>query len=134
MTDAERDRIAETILSRTRAFEHAERSRDAERTISFMAPDFFMYNDGIRIRYDSIAASIRRTMSAFKYFEPGFDNVEVRVLGPDAAVVAFTFRDSIVTMSDQIMRFTGPTTLVWERRDGDWLIVYADADHYPVSP
>jgi predicted enzyme related to lactoylglutathione lyase len=26
----------------------------------------------------------------------------------------------------------GPTTLVWERRGDDWLIVYADADHYPV--
>jgi hypothetical protein len=28
------------------------------------------------------------------------------------------------------LSFTGPTTLVWARRDTDWLIVYADSDHY----
>ena len=67
-----------------------------------------------------------------RHFEPGFADVEVGVLGPNAAFVSFTFNDSIVMASGETLRFTGPTTLVWERRGSDWLIVYADADHYAV--
>ncbi|NIM49131.1 MAG: DUF4440 domain-containing protein [Gemmatimonadales bacterium] len=131
LSEAERAAIAAAVNSATHAFEAAERARDAERTIAHLAPDFYMYNDGVRVFYDSVVASIRRTMETFQHFEPGFANVAVRVLGPDAALVSFTFHDSIVTTAGQTLRFTGPTTLVWERRGADWLIVYADADHYP---
>ena len=69
-----------------------------------------------------------------QHFEPGFAEVEVRVLGHDAALVSLTFRDSIITASGDLLQFQGPTTLIWERLEGQWRLVYADADHYPVSP
>ncbi len=62
LSEAERSAIEASVDSATRAFQAAERARDAERTIA-----------------------------------------------------------------------TGPTTLVWQRRGADWLIIFADADHYPVT-
>jgi hypothetical protein len=94
LTDAERAAIAASADSATRAFESAERALDAERVIAHLAPEFYMYNDGVRSEYDSVAASIRRTLGTFQHFEPGFTAVEVIVLGRDGAVVSFTFRDS----------------------------------------
>lgn len=129
----ERAAVVAAVDSAVRAFEAAERARDVERTISHLAPDFYMYTDGVRTSYDSVVASIRNSMPTFDHFEPGFASVEVVALGPNAALTSMTFHDSIVTTSGELLRFTGPTTLVWERREGDWLIVYADADHYPVQ-
>lgn len=132
LSETERLAIAASVDSATRSFEAAERARDAEGVIAHLAPDFYMYGDGVRSGYDSVAASIRGTMESFQDFEPGFHDVEVIVLGRDAAVVSMTFRDSITTASGETLQFRGPTTLVWERRGADWLIVYADADHYAV--
>lgn len=132
LSDAERTAVAAAVDSATRAFEAAERAQHADHVIRHLAPDFYMYNDGVRTSYDSVVASIRRTMGTFQHFEPGFADVAVRVLGRDAALVSLTFHDSIVTTAGETLRFTGPTTLVWERRGADWLIIYADADHYPV--
>ncbi len=133
LSEADRTAIAAEVDSATRAFQAAERARDPERTIAHLAPDFSMYNDGVRTSYDAVVESISATMGTFQHFEPRWSDLIVRVLGPNAAVVSFTFRDSIVTESGDILRFTGPTTLVWERRGTDWLIVFADADPYPVE-
>lgn len=130
LSNAERQTIAASVDSATRAFESAERALDAERVIAHLAPDFYMYTDGVRSDYDSVVASIRRTLGTFQHFEPGFADVEVIVLGRDGAVVSFTFRDSITAASGETLQFRGPTTLVWQRRGNDWLITYADADHY----
>jgi ketosteroid isomerase-like protein len=134
VSDAERRDVAAAVDSATRAFEAAERARDAEGVVAHLAPEFYMYVDGVRAGYDSVVAGIRRGLPTYKHFEPGFDDVEVIVLGRDAAVASFTFHDSIVTASGETQRLRGPTTLVWVRRDGDWRIAYADADHYAPSP
>ncbi len=133
LSEADRTAIAAAVDSATRAFQAAERARDPERTIAHLAPDFSMYNDGVRTSYDAVVESIRATMGTLQHFEPQWSDLIVRVLGPNAAVVSFTFRDSIVTESGDMLRFTGPTTLVWERHGTDWLIVFADADHYPIE-
>jgi len=132
LSETERMAVAASVDSATRSFEAAERARDAGRIIAHLAPDFYMYADGVRSGYDSVTANIRTTMESFKTFEPGFHNVGVIVLARDAAVVSMTFRDSITTASGETLQFRGPTTLVWQRRGADWLIVYADADHYAV--
>ena len=131
LTDAERAAIAAAVDSATRAFQADERAHDAERTVAHLAPDFTMLLDGVRVGYDSVAANTRRTMPAIVHFEPAWSDIQVRVLGPRAAVSSFLFRDSIVLKGGEVVAARGPTTLVWERRGTDWLIVYADADHYP---
>ena len=133
LSEANRTTIAAAVDSATLAFQAAERARDPERTIAHLAPDFSMYIDGVRTSYDAIVENIRSTMGTLQHFDPQWTDLVVRVLGPNAAVVSFTFRDSIVTESGDLLHFTGPTTLVWERQGTDWLIVFADADHYPVE-
>lgn len=134
LSDADRQGIATSIDSATRAFEAAERARDPERVIAHLAPEFYMYVDGVRTGYDVVVAGIRSTIGTFVHFEPGFADLEVLVLGRSAGLASFTFHDSIVTETGDLLRATGPTSLIWERRGVDWLITYADADHYPVAP
>ena len=133
LSEADRSAIEASVDSATRALQTAERARDAERTIAHLAPDFYMYNDGVRSDYDSVVTSIRGTMGTFQHFEPQWRDLEVKVLGPNAALITFVFRDSIVLATGEIVHSTGPTTLVWERRGVDWLIIFADADHYPIT-
>lgn len=129
--EAARAAVAAAVDSATRAFRAAEAAHDAERTVAHLAPDFTMMLDGARTGYDSVTASTRRVMPAIVHFEPDWTDIRVRVLGPDAAVSSFLFRDSLVLEGGDVVTARGPTTLVWERRGSDWLIVYADADHYP---
>ncbi len=130
LTDAERREVAAAVDSATRAFEAAQRALDAERAVGHLGPEFYMYNDGVRADRGVVAERIRGTFEALQHLEPGFANLEVIVLGRDAAVVSFTFRDSITTLAGGTSLFRGATTLVWERRGTDWLITYADADAY----
>ena len=133
MSDAERQAIATSVDSATRAFEDAERALDAERVVAHIAPDFYMYNDGVRVGFEPTVQMIRQNFATLQHMEPGFADIEIKVLGRDAALATFTFRDSLVDATGATFSFRGPTTLVWERRGTDWLITYADADHYPVA-
>jgi ketosteroid isomerase-like protein len=126
--------VVRSVDSATRAFQEAERSLDPERIIEFLAPEFYMYSDGVRQDYETTAAQIRANMPSFQYFEPEWTDLEVTVLGPDGAVVSLQFRDSIVDGSGNLIQMQGPTTLAWRRIGSAWRIVYADADHYPVTP
>ncbi len=134
LSEVERLAISSAVDSATHSFEEAQRTQDAERTVAHLASDFYMYNDGSRSEYESVVAGIRETFGSLQHLEPGFADLDVKVLGPDAAVVSFTFRDSIATASGDLVQFRGATTLVWERRGRDWLITYADADHYAIEP
>lgn len=128
---ADHQGIVATVDSLTRAFEQAERDRQPGRVLSFLAPDFYMYADGVRANYGEVVTGIG-DISTFQHFEPGWEDLEVRVLGPDAALVSFTFRDSIIAASGDVLLAGGATTLIWARLDDKWRVVYADADHYPV--
>jgi len=130
--DAARAAVEVAVDSATRAFEAAERTRDAEAAVAHLAPDFTIFVDGSRIDYEASAAGMRATLPTLRHFEPGWVDLRVRALSPTLAISSFTFNDSIVAEDGTLTRATGPTTLVWERRGEDWLIVYGDADHYPV--
>jgi hypothetical protein len=133
LTNSRRQTIATSVDSATRAFESAQRSLDPEAAIVHLAPEFFMYADGRRLGYDSVITNIRRSFHATRQLEPGFRNIEVIVQGADAALASFEFRDSVVDKDGALHLFRGATTLAWARTGSDWLIVYADADHYPLS-
>jgi len=132
-TDADRDVVAASVDSATHEFRGAERARDADRMIAQIAPAFYMYDDGVRKDYQETVAQIRSTMPSFQSFETEWSDVESTVLGPNGAVVSFTFRDSLIDASGQTLRLEGATTFVWERFGGDWLLVYAQADRWPID-
>lgn len=127
------DDVEAAIRSVMDTFLLVERERDAEAVVRLLAPDFYMYVDGARQGYDSVAAQIRGTMPSLQRMEPTWENMNVHALGPNYALVTFTFRDLIVDAAGNTMRLRGPTTLVWRRGETGWMMIYADADHYPDS-
>jgi ketosteroid isomerase-like protein len=130
LSSAERTAVTASVDSATRAFADAQRARDGARALEHIASDFFMYADGRRLGYDSVAATVLRSYAAVRHYEPGFSNIEVIVLARDAAIASFQFRDSIVDLDGGTRRFRGATTLAWGLRGREWKILYADADHY----
>jgi ketosteroid isomerase-like protein len=129
---AERRRVVTEVEAAVRAFEAAQRTLNADEAIALLAPDFAMYTDGVKQTRDSVAAGIRRSFGSVRSLEPGFADVEVRPLSPARALATFRFRDSLVMPDGRTQRFAGATTLLWERRDGRWLMTYGHADHRPV--
>ena len=131
ISDDERSEIERSVLAAVDGFADAERRRDVEAILAFIAPDFYMYADGDRVDYETVAGQIRSTMPALQRFETTWSDVEVTVLARDQALVSLVFRDAVTGGDGVTTRLRGPTTFVWSRRDGDWRIIYADADHYP---
>jgi ketosteroid isomerase-like protein len=116
------------------AFLDAQRRRDPEAILAFLAPEFYMYVDGARSDYETVAAQIRATMPSLQKLETTWSDVEVTVLARDHALVSLVFRDAVTDGAGSTTRLRGPTTLVWRLHQGNWVILYADADHYPDTP
>jgi len=116
------------------AFHAADTAMDAEGVIGLLWPDYYMLGDGQRVGYEDAVLGSREFMASLKLFATEWTDLRITPLGPDAAVASFQFRDSIITKSGELSRAQGPTTFVWERRAGEWRLVYADADHYPIGP
>jgi ketosteroid isomerase-like protein len=130
---ADMSRVAAEVEVGVRAFHSADTARDAEAVIGLLWPDFTMLVDGNRRDFDEIAAGSREFMTGLEFFHTEWTDLRIVPLGPDAAVASFQFRDSIMTASGDLIRSRGPTTMVWERRGGQWRIRFADADHYPID-
>ena len=126
--------VAAAVLARLQEFERAERSLDPDRVLAFLAPDFAMFQDGERVGRDATVAQIRTVMPSLRAFDASFEDVQVIVLGADAALTSMTFRDTITAADGATTTMRGPSTLLWRRRDGVWSIVFADSDHYPDDP
>ena len=125
--------MAAAVDSTVRSFRQAEMDLDPERAVAHLWPDFYMYADGVRSDYGSVRENILATMGNLRLFETEWTDVEVVPLGRNSALSSFLFRDSIIAGDGSLTQTQGPTTLIWERRDGQWRLIYADADHYPVN-
>ena len=127
-------RVIEEVEAALWAFHAADTARNAEGVIGLLWPDYSMLGDGARLRYADVAAGSRDFMAGLSEFHTEWSDLEIIPLGPDAAVTSFLFRDSILSEAGDLIRSTGPTTLVWERREGVWRVRFGDADHYPIDP
>lgn len=114
-------------------FHAADTAMDAEAVIGMLWPDFEMLVDGERLSFEQVAQGSREFMSSLRSFHTVWSDLEVLPLSPDLAITSFIFRDSLLTAEDQLLQSRGPTTLLWERRGGEWRIRYGDADHYQIS-
>lgn len=57
----------------------------------------------------------------------------MEVLGRDAAAVTFGLREVMVDGSGDVTDLREALTLVWERREGEWLVVRAHESLTPVD-
>lgn len=130
------DRLAveREVGAAVRAFHAADTARDAEAIVDMLWPEYGMLVDGERLTYGEVVEGSRSFMAEVETFRTHWSDLRVIALAPDAAVASFLFRDSIVMRSGEVVRSRGPTTLLWERRDGVWGMRFGDADHYPIDP
>jgi ketosteroid isomerase-like protein len=133
ISEDEGARIERSVRSAVDAFAAAQRERDADAIVGHLAPDFYMYADGTRVDYETVVGQIRSTMPSLQRLETTWSDVEVTVLARDAALVSFVFQDDVTDADGVRARVRGPTSFVWRLREGEWRLVYADADHYPVE-
>jgi len=126
--------IAAEIEGVVWAFHAADTARDAEGVIRLLWPDFTMLVDGSRRSYDEIATGSREFMASLDFFHTEWTDLQIIPIGSDAAIASLQFRDSIMTHMGDLIRTRGPTTFLWERRNGEWRLRFADADHYPIVP
>ncbi len=117
-----------------RTFHAADTAMDAEAVINLLWSDYEMLVDGQRLSFEQVAQGSRDFMSSLQSFRTVWSDLKVLPLTPELALASFTFRDSILTSSGELIQSHGPTTLLWERRGGEWRMRFGDADHYPISP
>jgi len=115
------------------AFHAADTQMNAEAVISLMWPEFSMLADGTRVTYDDAVAGSRSFMASLELFHTQWTDLQINVLDDKHAISTFLFRDSIRTKSGDLIQAQGPNSFVWEKREGEWRVLYADADHYPVG-
>lgn len=126
-------RVIQDVLDGVNRFHAADTSRDANAVIALLWPEFTMLADGKRMLYPEVVAGSKQFMSSLSEFHTEWSDLTVVPISKNAAISSFMFRDSLVTTAGDITLHRGPTTLVWQRRDGVWKVLYGDADHYPIK-
>ena len=125
--------VEREVEQRVWAFHAADTARDAEGVIALLWPEYEMLVDGQRTTFDEVAAGSRAFMASLETFHTVWSDVEIVALSADLAISSFVFRDSLVSRDGVVTQSRGPTSLVWERRGGEWRVRYGDADHYPLT-
>jgi hypothetical protein len=128
------DAVRAEVTAAVEAFHAADTARDADGVIRLLWPEYTMLVDGRRSDYDEVVNGAREFMPGLELFHTKWTDLQVTPLSADAAIAQFLFRDSIITLAGDTIRAQGPTTFVWTRRDGDWRLLFGDADHYPIQP
>ena len=114
-------------------FHAADTTRDASAVINLLWPEFTMLADGNRLDYESVASGSEEFLSSLETFHTVWTDLSVVPLTSETAVSSFHFRDSIVTKKGDLIQSQGPTTFVWQKRNEEWRLIFADADHYPLQ-
>jgi hypothetical protein len=127
-------RAAAEVTSAVSAFHAADTARSAEAVIGLLWPEFSIMADGHRQAYDEVVAGSRQFMATLELFHTEWTDLRVTPLTRDHAIASFQFRDSLRLTDGTLIRARGPTTFIWQRRNDEWRVLFADADHYPVEP
>jgi ketosteroid isomerase-like protein len=116
-----------------RSFEAAERALDAEQLVGHFAigRDFYIYNDGERLTYETMTTAIRNMFPTLRSIEGGFLDLHVMALAPDAALATARFQETVTDGSGSQATQHGAASWLWRQAGGQWRIAYGHVDHYP---
>jgi uncharacterized protein (TIGR02246 family) len=134
MTDAQRAAVADTVRRQTDAFIAAFNHMDPNEFIAQMAiNESFAESGRLYPSRDSVSGTVRTFVAGIRSLEVGWDQVQVTVLAPDAAVVTGTFHENFVDKAGKTTKLHGAWSGVYQRRDGKWGIVQAHESYVPAS-
>jgi len=130
--------IRDTPLSVTAAYNAAWEELDFERISAFHAADFTYYRRGV-VDSDSHADFARayheNVATQITAYWASASDIWVKVLGPDAGLVAFLFRGGVETPDGARHDYNGALTYAFERHGGQWRITHIHESAYvPGSP
>jgi uncharacterized protein (TIGR02246 family) len=117
--------IAGMVVARTRELAASWERLDADAYLAHFSDDLTFYFEGARVRRSQFEATVREAIGALR--ESTFEvlDPEVEVLGPNGAAISFELRELMVDHSGVTTALNGVLTLIYERREGRWLVVRA---------
>lgn len=125
--------ITSEIEAAVWAFHAADTARNAEAIIDLLWPESTMLIDGQRSTYQDIVKGSKQFMNELVLFHTEWTDLEIIPVAENAAISSFIFQDSIIHHSGALTQAKGPNTFLWQKRKGEWRILFVDADHYPVN-
>lgn len=123
--------IIEEVKLQVDAFHAADTSLNALGVADLLWPEFTMLADGNRVSYDEVKTGSQAFMASLETFHTEWTDLKITPISNRHAISSFIFTDSIVAKDGTLTKSRGPNTFVWEKRAGEWKVIYADADHYP---
>jgi ketosteroid isomerase-like protein len=124
--DAEREQVLETV----RAIFSAVSENDEALFNTVIAPDFYLFEAGVRFDGPGMLALIKAERDAGKSFEWNVTEPDIRI-GGNVACIAYVNRGSITSAA-------GTKPQVWlesaflEKRTGRWRIVFLHSTRAPA--
>ena len=125
--------VVEAVTTAMQGYAAAFPTRDADAITAFYLndPDFRTYFDGTVSTYTEMVAMVRGMMGGLRSVEGAFENIQVSVLGPTAAVATSPFRDVLVDTAGVTTRLKGVVSWTWVQRPEGWRIIHGNAIHVP---
>jgi len=138
LSSEEEAAISEALLSTTEAYNAAWEDLDFGRIAEFHSEDFTYYRRGAvdsKSNADFERAYHENVATQISGYWASTSDTWVKVLGPDAGIVAFVFRGGVETPDGVRHTYDGALTYVYERRGGRWRITHIHESAYlPDSP
>lgn len=125
--------IEQEVRIRGESFLEALLGMNADKLLAHFDRDTKMIINGrTYASYDVIEEHWRNTFSRWTGATGGWDDVEVRVLGPDAAIFHGNFHAAINRPTGEITTYPViPYTILFERREENWLVTLI---HESIDP
>jgi uncharacterized protein (TIGR02246 family) len=134
MTEMQRTAIADSVKQLAEGFVAAFRNLDPSVFVDQLAiNEQHVENGSLHPSRDSLLAAVRSFATSLSKLAFVWDDMQVSVLAPTAAVLTGTYRETAVDKNGAQTKLRGAWTGVYERRAGKWGIVQAHESYAIVK-
>ena len=126
LSDAQRSEIADGVKAAHHALFASVTTRNADTVMSYFLPDdrlTWAMNGSVFPSHDSIMRTARAYFAAARSMTMTSAEPKITVLGPDAAALTTTFRESVTDTSGHTDQMTYAWTAVYQRELGAWKVM-----------
>jgi len=132
MDDAQRSAIADSVRMAHRALFAATQSRNVDSIMSYFTGEAGFAEAGMLYpSRDSLVNAARNFFGGTRSVAVTTAEPVIVVLGPNAAALATTFRESVVDTAGHTIDISGAWSAVYRREAGRWMVVQAH-ESFPV--